>query len=1031
MAYFAESMAELYSSTTMSKTWSVNVTEHHLKSASLPPGLALPTGNQLSRSRSNAGTKRGDAFQEEDEDEKKEDKKKEESFFGRFLARRSGKKQTKKSKSEDIVKTETVASYKQVDERRTASVDEIEHKFADAKTESANKTIDKTEKCEVKFVSKTENVFSYKQIEENKNEKHLRKMKSDELSMSKTSESDNKQIKKIKSEDLTFVNNKQTEAKKIKTDEFNNQKLTENAEKQIKKLKSEENDKIKLETQEKSQSKKLIINKAEDINENLPEKSPKKIIEEFNITKINENLFIEKLNSKKLIIKSDDEKKKMKSDDYILIKTNDSLSLYKNEERKNSIDSNLRNSIAPRTGPASRQRIQPIDIPASPDSFRHKRQIDPDTKNSPEKSSNDQRAPPKPIKTPSDSFQLLNSPPKQKIFQITRQIKIGDDKTEVDEHNEPPQISPKPLWAENFSENKFEEKTKVRIAGLSSYQQKVLTYDDYDNGFKSLSNDSFEDNVSKVTKSHSFGAKTENITYITKSETFNSIKTSSPVDDRKSIDSEIYDSLNKNEPLSFTSHSDSLDGDNKNDEQQKSNVTDGNVTVSCVNSQILSSVNSNQVIVSISAQDDHNAQDTQDTQNQVSMVTRVQLKRDNKNNESAVPEFLKIQLNKVDIKPVSNVVLSTAQDTEEKYINENKDNDNGRKFSKDDVEVIEKEEANNNNNVNSKTEKQNTVILIGKPSLTSAVCKPFLKKKSNSIELSETDVKELRESSEKTGSTEQLIKADVTLRDKTVSAGDITEGSEPVILRRKSSASAKRDKDANEEPELMKVFARRSLKLKDSEAETLSQQVMILVENSQMDDSNYNNSTGKSRDSDKENEFADSPQEERKKINFQQNNLKDAKPLNESKFVETEVTLRKPINNKIAAFSNNPRFQKSSSLLNSPPSSTDNQDARRNKSVVEARTEKPKVFEKNINRTTKIVPFKDKEMDVKKSSDVIIKTEVNNKCVINKTNDDVITNLPLKSEFENEEYVPMFKRISQRKEEWEQRAQQAMKKTVP
>lgn len=999
-------MAELYSSTSMSKSsWSSNVTDQQLKSASLPPGLALPSGcNKLSRSRSNAGTKQGDMFKEEEEEDKaKEEKKKEESFFGRFLARRSGKKQIKKTKSDDVAVEQI---YKTVEERRTGSIDEFD--------QSISKSINES------YSAKSENMFSYKQIDEQDN-----KMIEGE-----------KQMKKVKSDDFVFGTrvDVQEKLKKIKNDDFN-VKISESIEKQVKKIKSEE---VKTESFEK-QLKKL---KTEDINIEDTEKT--------SVIKINENLIIEKhskkIKSDEVVIKSSEiekQTKKIKSDDYILIKTGDSMSLYKqSEERKNSMDSNIRNSALPRSGPAARQRILPIDIPASPDSFRqNKRQqnldvdvlppleqtVDHSPPKLPPKNEPTELPHPKPairipintepkplIKNSPDSPTFLvehslsksiknspeqpsfllhhNSPPKPRFFQVNRQIKVGtDDKPmEIEEPESPPQISPKPLWCDHSDD----KTSKIKIAGLSSYQQRVISHDEHD--FKSLG----DNNEKNDSKSHNFKSKITSETPVTRSDTIDSFSSNTSI--------EMYDSLNRNEPLSFTSHSDSVEC--SPDEQK--DKTEG-ITISCVNSQILTSVNSaNQVIVNIS---NNNESTERDSENQVSqvMVTRVQLKRDVKSTEisSEVPEFLKIQLNKVDVKP-SNVVLTTSVDTGVQREVE-KENEVQRKFSKDDVEIIDKETSEEmvefSKLIQAKTDELNKKQVVAPPkterknSVSPPLsAKPFLRRKSNSIEI--TDSQEHEKHIEQKP-------------EKTASVGDLIESPEPVILRRKSSASVKKEKDSDE-PELMKVFARRSLKLKDSEAETLSQQVMILVENSQADEMN-DNTTTKSRDSDKENEFADSPQEERKK--FQP--PKETKPLNESKFVETtEVTLRKPINNKIAQFNKTPN--KTSSLTITPV--IDTQDIKKNsKSYIEPKNEKPKIFEKNITRTTKIIAFNNKDVDNTKKADVI-----NNKIKSEVITTEVITNVK-NNENENDEYVPMFKRISQRKEEWEQRAQQAMKKTVP
>lgn len=87
----------------------------------------------------------------------------------------------------------------------------------------------------------------------------------------------------------------------------------------------------------------------------------------------------------------------------------------------------------------------------------------------------------------------------------------------------------------------------------------------------------------------------------------------------------------------------------------------------------------------------------------------------------------------------------------------------------------------------------------------------------------------------------------------------------PVIL----SKELRNEKKNDDEPELMKVFARRSLKIKDSEADSIAQEIAKTKE--EMNDSaktkilkNEFNASIKSRDSDKENE--DIVKEEEKRL---------------------------------------------------------------------------------------------------------------------------------------------------------------------
>lgn len=1068
--YIAETIAELYSSssTSMSKVWNMSssvVSETQLKSASLPPGLALPSGsNKLSRSRSNAGSRGAkEAFVEEDESEdksSKEEKKKEESFFGRFLARRSGKK--KKSKSEDTEITTSASGVQTVNNIISSSTTNI------SKTTATTTTT--TEKAEVMAAS------SYKHTE---------------------------------------------------------------------------------------------------------------------------------------------------------------------EKRTYSVDSGISKVI--RSGPAARQRIQPIDIPASPDTYRLKRQqemdIDlpmPPVNSSPEQNTFLEPSPPKkrqghltkqtkvtslmstspekpnvelssnktaPIPTPRTMLSLSVSPPKTSEPEVITPLprtnlpySLSPPKSITPEVIQAPrtilphsQSPPKPTWPEttqaskitttSSSEAKISEygtkveecKTKVKISGLSSYQQRVMSYNDEFNsaGFKSLDESSEENSISRyyVSKSQSFRSKSMinstqnhsslpysvNSVYDTGSDseaftdslmsttnTYSSTAHSSSeqqvsvtVKEIENTVSTVSDSnssssdnevkiINTNVDIIKTTQNtdkpndeipESVENNNKSESVESVTVSNekinlmedklenknNGITISCVNSQVQASVNtksSNQVIVSISnptesvvnveeRNDNSNVSNktvsetsVRDSVSQIS-VTKVQLKRESKIVETVttqVPEFLKIQLNKVDVKPVSNVVLSTSNSfskadeklKEESVLEIETDRDSGevvtdsvkRKFSTDDVEIIDKDVseeivevplknitvtnvqttvkvASTKNTVSSEVvKKQLPTLVIGNvnnsqprksslasvPSVSPTFNKSFLKKKSNSLELDESVKKTEYPCKTLANSSDQLTTSSKTetIKEKTVSTSDIQDSPPDVILRKKSLVSQKRDKDS-EEPELMKVFARRSLKLKDSDAETVAQQVMVLVEAS--DNQNSEKSDNSKRDSDKENEGGESPPEERKKtfpINTSKEVPKVKEPLTESKFVETaDVTLRKPVsvlNNKLSAFGGS-KYPRAVSLpvpvaLDVNENNTSDGDKRKDKSFIEPKTDKKPL----------ITNYRSHIMTREKSSEIT-------KCT--KTSDEFITNVPLKNDFENEDFVPMFKKIQQRKEEWEQRAQQNMKKSVP
>lgn len=885
-------------------TSSVTVSDTQLKSASLPPGLALPSGsNKLSRSRSNAGK----AFAEEEEDSSKEDKKKEESFFGRFLARRSGKKKKCKSEDSDIGALHNV------------------HVMPGRAS-----TFDHSENSGTTHVS----TATYK---------------------------------------------------------------------------------------------------------------------------------------------------------------------YTEDKRTYSVDSGI--SKVARSGPAARQRVLPIDIPASPETGRQKRQPNVELLDLPlppavpsEQTSSPPKKMhmflPKPSKVSPTTEPIIHPPESQTVpIPSPRTILPKPNLNASPPNNSvipaPRSIAKSPpklaSWIEKpvTQSSKEECKTKVKITGLSSYQQRVMSYNDEFDGFKSL-----EESEQSATKS-----------IITKSQSFrtNTVLTSSPDHSSLpfSVNASIYDNNANSDSEAFTdslistntSTSDQIENtvvtvsksentgsevkiinveskviNNKLKEDATSNtsstvfITNENksdgITISCVNSQMQASVNTkstNQVVVSISNTESVHHHDVETnsevSQSQVS-VTKVQLKRDSKTSlpeitavnsstqQTAVPEFLKIQLHKVDNKPSKNVVLSTSNSfgkadeipkpvvESEKDIVQESVIDFKRKFSKDDVEVIDKETVEEKNKNLKKSPvpvvNNNINVQIRKTSVVSPISpKPFLKKKSNSLDL---DSIKLGDDNIKLSMNNRVLGSSIDqLCNKTAlsDSSSSQESSPEVVLRNKKTlVSQKRDKDSDE-PELMKVFARRSLKLKDSDVEALSQQVMVLVEAD-----NKKESENK-RDSDKENEGSESPGEERKKPTFPaaKEAPKPKEPLSESK--DADVALRKPscaINNKLSVFGAS-KYQRavtiSTSVPNNDANSNDNanEEKKRNKSFIE-----PKVIPNY--RSPHIMNMKEKDsLEIKKPE-------------ITKKNSEEF-NVSLKKDFENEDYVPRFKRIQQRKEEWEQRAQQNMKKTVP
>lgn len=207
-------------------------------------------------------------------------------------------------------------------------------------------------------------------------------------------------------------------------------------------------------------------------------------------------------------------------------------------------------------------------------------------------------------------------------------------------------------------------------------------------------------------------------------------------------------------------------------------------------------------------------------------------------------------------------------------------------------------------------------------------------------------------------------------------SSDTSQDSGEVILRRKSlSKEIIRHKE--EEPELLKVFARRSLKVKDSDVPDDLETLPI-----------------KSRDSDKENECGDSPLEERKKI-------KDH--LTESKTVEKCAPSVVAFKYQRSLSSNNEEIVSASVLATSKKDNSTYEKRQRSRTIPDTKIiEPPTVIVATIDRLASV--FTEKEVEV---------------ISLTRSEDNVSA---------NEENVPKFKRIQQRKEEWEKRAQLALMK---
>lgn len=262
--------------------------------------------------------------------------------------------------------------------------------------------------------------------------------------------------------------------------------------------------------------------------------------------------------------------------------------------------------------------------------------------------------------------------------------------------------------------------------------------------------------------------------------------------------------------------------------------------------------------------------------------------------KSGVPEFLNIQLNKVDAKPATNIVL-TANVTPKKLDSPQADKEQEETFTVTESKpinipvrkesVTSKSDVTENTQVEEKTPSPAFIRRSMQPVAPQSPSTPknFFKRKAMSVESQDRPEKPRTNSMSTDGSTEKIYdnismdqkshssfgsKSSIQSTDSNdVRTPDRQEETviyrkKPVILAKELRSSERRNDD---EPELMKVFARRSLKLKDSELDNLAQEIAdskdakdelndnITANRSKILKNEFNASI-KSRDSDKENE---------------------------------------------------------------------------------------------------------------------------------------------------------------------------------
>lgn len=333
-------------------------------------------------------------------------------------------------------------------------------------------------------------------------------------------------------------------------------------------------------------------------------------------------------------------------------------------------------TVAPRTGAASRQRIQPIDIPASPKEQRMST-------------------------TDKPTFSPGTSPIQLELENLLRQRQLSKESPTA----ETPPSSPK---EEQQQQRKVvitttttrvlseDIRNRVKLPGLSALQQRVLSLDSEEEEeppFKSLTEVApVKPQRSSLAKSHSFKnekplqeKKLQEVETVT--ERRKSVTKAASLDSVKNLEDPVLRSelnLILKPPVDKT--------DVAVDEIE---VTPAKAKTTPRNSITITGP-SHTAVVNVTASNFET-----EIKKETSSVTKIQLKHESQvTTTKTVPEFLNKQLNKVETRPVSNVVFSmkSPKISPEEAAPRPKSlfpfpngetNKLPRKFSKEDVEIIE------------------------------------------------------------------------------------------------------------------------------------------------------------------------------------------------------------------------------------------------------------------------------------------------------------------------------------------------------
>ncbi|KAF7274595.1 hypothetical protein GWI33_012722 [Rhynchophorus ferrugineus] len=695
-------------------------------------------------------------------------------------------------------------------------------------------------------------------------------------------------------------------------------------------------------------------------------------------------------------------------------------------------------TVVPRTGAASRQRIQPIDIPSSPTSPRESSSVEPISPVTPERLYHARTSPIQlELENVLKQRQIQHSNVKETVRDVTTHTSSSITTT-TKEHSEIKSIVVE------------ETKSRAKFAALSSLQQRVL------NLSSAVEEDQLPPSVEiaipkpkkTISKSYSFKNQSEKLMVLDgdrlSADSSKTVTKSSSLDSIKNLDEpklkselqmilkpvqNLCDKVDK-PPEVETQNNEIITVNNKSvtesalkeaertqihSEQSSSTYTYNTSSSNTFeehsvqtnkepvllpfNDAITISGPSHTAIVNVTSQADninHNTitSETECVENegiksivhkesQIS-VTKIHLKQ--KSTEvirtsvtvpkENVPEFLNKQLNKVEQR-------SASDDLERPQLLP-------RKFSKEDVEIIERD---GDSECSKDVSPPKTPTLVPVTPTTPNQnrfrkndSKPSSRKSSIISITPESPVRDhLKDRALKARSISlDSLKTDQNGNDPSTGAADKSSQDsldkldrrtgDGVILRRKSLVKHKNE----EEPELMKVFARRSLKLKDGDVEQIQESI----------------AEEKLRESNKENvkdATGEDPQKKKEDCSMQNKLIKssfnDSKKSTESLRTsgeESDVHLRRSISNNVFLSSH-----RAVSLNLAKPQPTHELSIRKQPSL-------------NERRRTDWQSVKEQNYSEKRAESETITTI--------STNSDIPT-----------------KNFSQRKAEWEKRVQQAQK----